>query len=361
MKNSIDEIDEIDVIDEIFDDELDSEVNTLPPSTIGVSDEVTNDILDLPVREKYFNNLHVNAYDQLVFAIGTLGYDFITEAKRDYFITAMNDHEIKNGKLYNFNSPLDQSLVFQAKKLSKFLLHGDNIESSNNLHWTINQNGIPIYVICPNGAFAQKQYYRLVEFLHDQNEDTQDDQKNDIRHDPSKLIKVGIQGKIVGMAKLFTGQTVPVIEPVLRGMTLWNSDALYGSIENNLLSEIKDRDPDLIKSDFLKLLNRIFCEMENDGTSSESRAINYVATNIHQMGQVFSLAIREGLQLSQISCVESDIKRDGIVMYDVDLVCFDPLDNRKARKTYRQTVDVSDISPVFVGGMREWYTDGHNL
>ena len=56
----------------------------------------------------------------------------------------------------------------------------------------------------------------LQEFLHEQ-----------VGHG---VERVSIPGWIVGSVRLFTGQEVPVIHPVLRGMYSWTTNALVGAV-----------------------------------------------------------------------------------------------------------------------------------
>jgi hypothetical protein len=61
------------------------------------------------------------------------------------------------------------------------------------------------------------------------------------------------------------------------------------------------------------------------------------------------------MELDEIDVVRSPICRPESDCWDVKLTFFDPsrmLD--RARKVYRFTVDVSDVTPVTVGSVRSW-------
>ena len=85
------------------------------------------------------------------------------------------------------------------------------------------------------------------------------------------------------------------------------------------------------------------------------RAINYMATNIFEAGNVFADAIANGLALDSIYAEKSPLCRPKSDCWDVVMRFFNPKDRLGTALTeYRLTVDVNDISPVAIGTRRKW-------
>ncbi len=123
---------------------------------------------------------------QLVFALGQLGFDFGTEARRDSIVQHMDPPA-------NPDDP-SQLLAYFEK----------NPWDGTAILWTLNLDATPIYTIRAHGAFAQMICQRLYEFLGEQTR--------------GEIERVSIPGYIGGSARLSNGQVVPVIWPDLRGM-----------------------------------------------------------------------------------------------------------------------------------------------
>jgi hypothetical protein len=84
---------------------------------------------------------------QLVYALGQLGYDFGTEARRDSIKQSM-------GPNLNPDSP------------AQFLKYLDsNPWDAAAIYWTLSLDATPIYAVRPTGPFALEAYKRLRDFL----------------------------------------------------------------------------------------------------------------------------------------------------------------------------------------------------
>ncbi len=256
-----------------------------------------------------------------VFTIGTLGYDFGTEARLDYFTRVMGNQK---------------GHPFDPVQMATYLTENDNIEQADALIWTLKVDGIPIYAVKPDSQFSVLEYARMVEFLHDQ--------------ETKGVERVSIAGIVSGETRLFNGQYVPTVTPVLRGMLNWKSRDLTKLI-------MGDEAVGTPKSDeLLNFINRIYYELRNRGYSSHERAINYAATNAYQMREIFDDAFDENLFLNKISAVTSPVSRPESDCWDVVLEFFNPKERlTTARKLYRYTIDVSDVMPVTIGTLRSWY------
>lgn len=265
---------------------------------------------------------------QLVFALGQLGYDFGTEARRDSIMQHMkqpaNPHDPAQLLAYLKENPWDAAAIL----------------------WTLNLDATPIYAIQAQGGFASEIYQRLSEFLRDQAN--------------GEVERVSIPGYIAGKARLFTGQVVPIIWPVLRGMYSWNTTALvqtiYGTPPPNKAPQ-NEKDTHGTKAQALTdFLRRVYEELRNLGITPQHRAINYAATNAFQVTEVFKDAVKEEMDLATIEVEPSPICRPDSDCWDVKLTFFNPKKVfEQARKVYRFTVDVSDVVPVMVSSVRSWF------
>jgi hypothetical protein len=100
----------------------------------------------------------------------------------------------------------------------------------------------------------------------------------------------------------------------------------------------------------------VYEELRNLGATSQDRALNYAATNAFQVAAVFRDAIQATMTLDTIEVERSPICRPESDCWDVKLTFFNPSKVfEQARKSYRFTVDVSDVVPVMVGSVRSWF------
>lgn len=264
----------------------------------------------------------------LVYALGTLGYDFGSEARRDAFIQSMKD-----------DRPNPDEPVQLLTHLEK------NPEYAESLIWTLYIESTPVYAIRPMGSFASKTYEQLREFLEAQQ--------------AKKAERVSIPGVIAGKVKLLSGQVVPVIIPELRGMYCWREETVVKAAVRAVLgSELRGADDDTVKAvnaGARNFLVRVYYEFMNLGRTPQERAMNFAGTNAFQVVDVFEQAAKCQLTLDSIETERSPICRPDSDCWDVRLTFFDPNNSLTiARKVYRFTIDVSDVVPVSVGEVRSW-------
>ncbi|NER95554.1 MAG: PatA/PatG family cyanobactin maturation protease [Symploca sp. SIO1B1] len=265
---------------------------------------------------------------QLVYAVGTLGYDFITQARRDSIV---QDGRAIMGQTWNPNQPNEMLQYFQQQPWE-----------SEAVLWTLNQEETPIYGILPNGAYAAVGFERLRALLGQQLD--------------GSVERVSIPGYQAGSAKLLNGQVIPVIIPAIRGIYGWTTgnlvNLLYGERPN---TEAEQAEYDGQVGGLANFLDRIYYELRNLGTIPQERALNYAATNALQVANVYREAAGENTNLDRIEVEKSPLCRPESDCWDVKLTFFDPSNRtERARKVYRFTVDVSDVVPVTIGRVRSW-------
>lgn len=265
---------------------------------------------------------------QLVFALGKLGFDYGTEARRDSIMQHMNEPA-------NPNDP-NQLLAYLEK----------NPWDAAAIFWTLNLDATPIYALQGRGAFARDTCQRLREFLGEQTR--------------GEVERVSTPGHIAGSAQLSSGQVVPIIWLDLRGMYSWNNNALVEAVcgappPDKAKQEEKDAYLQKARA-VANFLQRVYEELRNLGTTPQERAINYAATNVFQVAAVFRDAIQAEMDLDTIEVERSPICRPDSDCWDVKLTFFNPSKVfEQARKVYLFTVDVSDVVPVMVAPVRSWF------
>lgn len=299
-------------------------------STIVNKEVVTKEVVTSSVVPAQSPALQAVNRQSLAYALGTPGYDFGSEARRDSFFQSVESDE--PGKL---------SIPFEKKLLD---LLDTNPEYAESLIWTLDLEGSPAYAIRPTGSFASATYKRLIEFLRDYKET--DKERN--------IERISIPGVIEGSVKLISGQVVPVIIPELRGMYAWNKEELINQVLKDL--ESKNINKEEVKGEISDFLDRVYYECMNLGRISSDRAMNFAGTNAYQALVVFSEVILSNQVLDKIETERSPVCRPDSDCWDVKLTFFNPKKREtEARRVFRYTIDVSDVVPVTVGEIRSWY------
>lgn len=257
---------------------------------------------------------------QIVYALGSLWFDFGTEARYDAIVQQLGDP-------VRANNPVE---LFAFLRTNPQFLAG--------ITFILMQDQIPLYAVQPAGAFALQTYTALIDALEAS------------ITDHGKEQRVSLPGYISGSVRLMNGMSVPVVFPDLRGMYMWRATELVAA---TLALHVGPPAPPADEA-VLEFLNRVYYELRNLGVSPQERAMNYAATNAYQARQAFAEAAARNYALDSISVVKSPICRPDSDCWDVKLQMFDPENERRAGRVYRYTVDVSEVLPVTVGPVRNW-------
>ncbi len=266
-----------------------------------------------------------NKSPQLVYALGSLGFDFGTEARRDSFIQAM---------------PAGRNNPHVPEDLLDYLKQ--NPFEASSITWTLNVDATPVYAIVPVGPYANVGYERLVETIGAMID--------------GSVELASIPGIVGGSVRLLSGQTVPAIIPAVRGMYGWAMKAMVASAlgERPSSTGAKQTDYDKSANGLSNFLSRIYYDMRNLGMTSEERALNYSATNAFQASQVIMATTKNSLDLDRIDVRKSPVCRPDSDCWDVELHFFNPQNTNVANQVHRFTVDVSDQIPVTIGAIRSF-------
>lgn len=281
--------------------------------------------------------------DGLVFAIGVLGYDFGTEARRDSFKQLMQvDGEPPR-------NPYD------ARQMHDYLAASGKLSNAEALIWTLNIELTPVYAVEPVGPFAAEVYKELVDLLGGEVL---------LENDAYFIERVSIPGLLTGRTvKLFSGQVVPTIQPPnTRGIYGWRTNALVeeamkqvdAAVAPALAAPGAPVTTEAITAALSDFLNRIYYDLRNLGKTSHDRALNYAATHAFQDVRKFADSLKEGRQLDEITVEKSPFGRMDSDCWDVKLKFFDPENDKRAKRILRYTIDVSDLIPIVLGEPRTW-------
>jgi cyanobactin maturation PatA/PatG family protease len=155
-----------------------------------------------------------NASKSLVYALGELGYDFGTEARRDSFKQLM---PMFTPEGLPAGTPPIPANPYDSRQMVSYL--SSNLSEAKSLIWTLNLELTPIYAIQPVGEFARDVYAQLLEFLAGEILSEEDD---------NYIERISVPGYLTGKTvKLFSGQVIPVLEvDTTRGMFGWEVNQL---------------------------------------------------------------------------------------------------------------------------------------
>ncbi len=279
------------------------------------------------------------AKKRLIYALGTIGYDFGTESRRDTFKQLMPPVEV-GGTTVPANP-------YDPRQMSDYLARDPS--EARSLVWTLLQEQTPVYALKPVGSFGHQIYETLRLLLAGQ---------VDTSGSGATVERVSVPAERTERAiRLFSGQVVPVVKlRVPRGLYGWQVDDL---IEDALAAAAPDLGVDeapRVRHALRGFLDRVYHDLKNPGDTSKDRALNFAATNAFQVAEAFAQAVAEGRQLKNIEVVKSPVCRLYSDCWDVKLKFFDPDHGQRAKRVCRLTVDVSDLMPVTLGEVRTWMT-----
>jgi len=282
-------------------------------------------------------NITPSQRSPLVYALGTLGYDFGTEARRDSFKQLMPAVTIGDTQV--------PANPYDARQMVEYVQ--TNPWEANSLIWTLNLELTPIYAIEPEGAFAADIYEVMQYMLAGQVLSEEDE---------NYIERVSIPGKLTDKSVLlFSGQIVPVLKVNSpRGMYGWKVNNLVESALQVVGTEFDVADETIMRRSLSSFLNRVYYDLVNLGQMARDRALNFAATNAFQAVQTFSEAVARGMELDSIEVEKSPFCRYGSECWDVKLKFFDPENSLRAKRVFRFTIDVSDRTPVTLGEVRSW-------
>lgn len=260
---------------------------------------------------------------QLIYAIGSIGFDIPNEARRDSFIAELLADQGIASK--NPNEPAT---------MVEFLKKTEHEHWAEAVTWILNLESTPVYAIRPVGPFAKTTYAALLEFLSAQ------------VHENAE--RVSLPALATGHnVSLSSGQFCPMVVPDLRGMYCWTTHDMIAALQmdNNEGSAVEDTK---------NFLRRIYDDFVNLGRTSEDRARNFAGTNAFITSKILQNERGKGRFFQEITVEKSLVCRPDSDCWDVKLTFFNPKDRDESRSVHRITIDVSDVIPVMIGQPRNW-------
>jgi cyanobactin maturation PatA/PatG family protease len=279
-----------------------------------------------------------------VYSIGTVGFDFGTEADRDAFRQLMPSQG--SGGRPPVRVPPNP---YDVRQLVTYL--DDHPYESTNLIWTLNLDLVPIYAIEAELAYAEDVYKVLREALRNQALPSGDD---------NYVSRVSIPGVLTSRTRrLFSGQVVPVVVAQPRGLYTWNEPALVDAIVNAVSDGQEGVNETDLRLTIRMLLDKVYFQFRNLGQTSPDRALNYAGTNAFQLAADISAGLLSAkvvpgagdgvptlYTIDTITVTKSPYCRIDSDCWDVQITFFNPENNRNARNVYLYTIDVSKEMPV---------------
>ena len=289
-------------------------------------------------RSEITQGVTPSAASKLVYALGTIGYDFGDEARRDSFKQLM--------PAVNMDGAIIPANPYDSRQMVDYL--SANPTEAKPLIWTLNQEMTPIYALEPVSGFAADIYETLILMLEGQ---IQPEDSDDF------VERVSIPARLTDRTvELFSGQIVPVITLTnTRGMYGWKVNSLVDMAMQTVITEATAPAQEIaMRKALSSFLNRVYYDLQNVGQLAKDRALNFSVTNAFQAASSFSQAISTGMQLDSIEVQKSPFCRINSDCWDVKLKFFDPENGSRAKKVFLFTIDVSDRIPVTLGQVRSW-------
>ena len=265
--------------------------------------------------------------EQLVYAIGTIGYAFESESQEDAMKQYMKDQD----PTLDMNRPAD--LVKHLQE-NPFEIEG--------IIWTLKMDGTPIYALQPATAHAHLTNTRILAlFVRQINDDSH---------------LASVPGTLTGQIRLRSGQTVLTVDPGRAPILSWTVNSLVETVLGKPPKGKAEQAKYMRQREGISnFLQRVYYEVRNLGQSPQERAMNFAATTAYKLGDIFADSVRSGLELDRIEVEKSPIQRPDSDCWDVKLTFFNPAKRlEQARKVYRIIVDVSTVKPVQIGAVRSW-------
>jgi cyanobactin maturation PatA/PatG family protease len=329
-----------------------------------------------------------NGSRQLIYALGTIGYDFRTEAQRDGFRQQMKEFEV--GRNEDGVPIMAQPNPYDPRHLSRYL--AENPWASDKLTWTLNLDRTPIYALeaeTPVGMtwepftspdekkpelhsvvgdsrqlstiLASFAAHPPVSYVYKLFRDALVGQIQPPTSD-TFVSRVSVPGTLTNRTvRLFSGQVVPLVKVSARGMHTWNEAVLVKAVADQVEEQVartaasapgREENERNIRA----FLDKIYYQFRNLGQSSADRALNYAGTNAFLFGSEIQQGFLSGeyvpgpnsglFALDTITVAKSPYCRMDSDCWDVILTFFDPENDRRARVSWLFTFDVSAELPV---------------
>lgn len=284
---------------------------------------------------------------QYVYAVGRIGVDFFNRGNLEYLVNSSGFNPEDLVTLHNYLVAMPPSDPGYRQRIA----------TSQNVIWTVEVDGEPIYAIQPTGAFARDTYEVLLSFLRDQVIGSSEPSASKDKKKPEgqKAEVVAIPGLVIGSTVLYrAGKTVPLVSPALVGMHNWSVGYLIAAA-TAYISEYNSRVPEgrritLPEETEIENFAQILADQyRNFGMAPSDRARNFVASHLADPIRILAEWMAKGMVLDEIRVQPSDMRPAGTDRWDVVLRFFDPRNQLGVAATEVPiVVDVNYLVPNIV-------------
>jgi thiazoline dehydrogenase / protease len=277
------------------------------------------------------------AHSGLVFALGRLSFDLGSEIGRQTLEQRMAQG-VRAGELPGANPEEPRDLIAYLRRYP---------DERKCIIWTLDIDGVPVYALQPKGPYAEAIYEVLLEILA----------AEILPQDVADFVEVvSIPARREGrVVELLSRTKIPVVALTdLRGIYGWQINALVNEVVASTPRNGGGPDDDTLRGALADFLRKVYFKLHNQGLTSRDRAMNFAATNCLQAASAFAKALAERRVLETIIVEKSPVCRMHSDCWEVYLTFYDPEDEKRARRLCHFTVDVSDMMPVTVGGIKSW-------
>ncbi|MFD4317672.1 S8 family serine peptidase [Streptomyces sp. NPDC058548] len=339
----------------------------------------------------------------LIYVIGTIGFDYPTEARRDsfrqqmpFFVTEVDGKTVEQSpdpysprqlRDYLASAPWVSDKLTWTLTMDGATVYALEAEPSAGVDWSeplvppvqvAKERKSPVRIATEQGRtdadlfrlFANPPVSTVYRVFRDaiagQALNPEDAEERD-----GYISRVSVPGVLTNRTtRLYSGQIVPVVEVKSRGLYTWNEAALVDSVFDEVKKDaevqtpedkkkqgkVQVRDEAELKLTIRAFLDKIYYQFRNLGQTSADRALNYMGTNAFLFGDKISEGLLSASKvpgstknlyaLDTITVTKSPYCRVGSDCQDVTVTFYDPEDERRSRLSYLFTIDVSDELPV---------------
>jgi len=286
-----------------------------------------------------------------VFAVGRLGYDFVGDARLDYFAQAIANWQQRQQHAPDPGPCADHTAPFQPMIMLSYLLDVDaggttsNLADAAALTWTLTVDGVPAYVIVPGLSTGLSWHRQLTDILWRQEVSSiaptaagPSMAAGQLMQARPTLERVAQAGCVDGDVRLFNGATVPRIVTAGR-MQSWDMADLARP-------EAADR--------AMAFLAPIYRTLKNPGASPQDRALNYATFRACHTQQMLAPMFDRNMLFDTVTVDRSTGGAPDADCWTVTWSFLDPAQTHgDAGEAFQCTVDVSGVVPELVDGLRQ--------
>lgn len=273
-----------------------------------------------------------------VYALGTLGFDFATGARRDAFRQRMNALDTLLGGPPTANP-------YDARQMTAFLRR--NLSESRFLTWTFHIEKRPVYAVVPTGEFVRDVHAALLQLLTGQLAP---------EGSPAHVERMSLPGRLTARTvRLLSGRELPIVEvDSTKGLTGWSTSRLIEEAVAALPDQPNDRRIRSVRASLRAFFDRAYLEAGNPGRGQRERALNFAVTDVLQSPSMIAQAAEAAMELAELDISKSPVERQDGDCWNVRMVLFDPVHSSRPKRVFQTSLDIGESVPTPASEVRSW-------